>query len=108
MASANGRIKSIPASRIKMEALKSQKSPDNFLGRNIREILAILIVLLSFFMFGKVLFFPAPKEESNIDMMIVGALISVISAIVSYYFGASRQDPHEKTSQIAKNCLNQK
>lgn len=80
----------------------SRISENSFLSRDIQPLLAILIILLSFFMFGKVLFSPAAQEESNIEMMVLGALISIDSAIVSYYFGASRQNVSRRSSHFSK------
>jgi len=74
---------------------------EGWLLRNIQPILAVLIVFFSFLIFGKVLFAPGVnKDESNIEMMILGALISVVSSVVSYYFGAS-QDRRKKSSASA-------
>lgn len=63
-----------------------------WLSKNIQPFLAILLILLTFFMFGRALFggVAADSHESTITMMILGALVTIDTQIVSYFFGASR------------------
>ena len=74
----------------------------SWLAKNIQPFLALLLVVLTFFMFGRALFggIAANSHESNITMMILGALISIDTQIVSYFFGASRDSINKDMKNI--------
>jgi len=74
----------------------------SWLSKNTQPLLALLLVGLCFGMFGKVLFdgLNTNPQTSNITMMILGGLISVLGQVVSYFFGSSRSSG-EKTKQIS-------
>lgn len=64
----------------------------SWLAKNIQPIVALILILLTFAMFGRALFggLAANSQESTITMMILGALSSIVTQIVSYFFGSSR------------------
>jgi len=74
----------------------------SWLSKNTQPLLALILVGLCFGMFGKVLFhgLNTNPQTSNITMMILGGLISVLGQVVSYFFGASR-DAGENTKKIS-------
>jgi len=65
-----------------------------WLAKNIQPALALVLIALTFSMFGRVLFggITMNSHESTIIMMILGALVTIVTQIVSYYFGASRDN----------------
>lgn len=74
----------------------------SWLSKNTQPLLALVLVGLCFGMFGKVLFdgLNTNPQTSNIVMMILGGLISVLGQVVSYFFGASR-DSGEHTKKMS-------
>lgn len=64
-----------------------------WLAKNIQPLLAIFVIGLTFFMFGRALFgtFEINTHASTITTMILGALVGVATQVVSYYFGSSRE-----------------
>jgi len=82
----------------------------SWLSKNTQPLLALLLVGLCFGMFGNVLFggLDTDPQTSNITMMILGGLISVLGQVVSYFFGASRDSGEntKKMSEIASKINN--
>jgi flagellar basal body-associated protein FliL len=65
--------------------------------------LALSILLLTFVLFGVVMFDNTPVESSRKDILIyvLGVLSAIATQIVSYYFGSS-QGSKEKSDQLKK------
>lgn len=63
-----------------------------WLAKNIQPLLALVLVGLTFAMFSRVLFgsINPNSHESTISMMILGSLATIITQVVSYFFGSSR------------------
>ena len=80
----------------------------SWLAKNTQPLLALVLVGACFGMFGRVLFggLSTNTHESNITMMILGGLISVLGQVVSYFFGASR-DSGESTKKMSDMINNQ-
>jgi ABC-type phosphate transport system auxiliary subunit len=67
----------------------SDKAP--LINKIVTPILALSILLLTFVLFGVVMFDGSPVEASRKDILIyvLGVLSAIASQIVSYYFGSS-------------------
>jgi len=67
----------------------SDKAP--LLNKIVTPVLALSILLLTFALFGVVMFNDTPIEASRKDILIyiLGVLSAIASQIVSYYFGSS-------------------
>ena len=61
----------------------------SWLSKNISHILALAIILLTFWMFNKMVSGDYNKERENIIFAVVGSLTTIATAIVTYYFGSS-------------------
>ena len=74
-----------------------ESSRSSWLAKNIQPLLALFVISLTFFMFGRALFgnFAVNTHESTITIMILGALVSVATQVVSYYFGSSRESENK-------------
>ena len=68
----------------------SDKAP--LLNKIVTPVLALSILLLTFVLFGVVMFDDSPVEASRKDILIyiLGVLSAIASQIVSYYFGSSQ------------------
>jgi len=68
----------------------SDKAP--LLNKIVTPVLALSILLLTFVLFGVVMFNDTPIEASRKDILIyiLGVLSAIASQIVSYYFGSSQ------------------
>lgn len=77
----------------------SDKAP--LINKIITPILALGILVLTFALFGVVMFQDAPIEASRKDILIyvLGVLSAIASQIVSYYFGSSAGSK-EKTNAL--------
>ena len=64
-------------------------------------VLALSILLLTFVLFGVVMFNDTPVDASRKDILIyiLGVLSAIASQIVSYYFGSS-QGSKDKSDQL--------
>ena len=73
----------------------------SWLAKNIQPIIALILIILTFSMFGRALFggVAANSQESTITMMILGALSSIVTQIVSYFFGSSRDSGENARKQ---------
>jgi hypothetical protein len=67
----------------------SEKAP--LINKIITPILALLVVLLTFGLFGVVMFQETPVESSRKDILIyvLGVLSALSAQVASYYFGSS-------------------
>jgi hypothetical protein len=77
----------------------SDKAP--LLNKIVTPVLALSILLLTFVLFGVVMFDNTPVEASRKDILIytLGVLSAIASQIVSYYFGSS-QSSKDKTDAL--------
>ncbi|MEY4753496.1 MAG: hypothetical protein RJA44_1171 [Pseudomonadota bacterium] len=73
------------------------------LAKNVQPLLALLIVLLTFGMFGVLLFRGdlITPDRKEVFIYILGALTTIATQVVSYYFGSSKGSA-DKTSALAK------
>ena len=72
-----------------VQIANSDKAP--LLNKIVTPVLALSILLLTFVLFGVVMFNDTPLEASRKDILIyiLGVLSAIASQIVSYYFGSS-------------------
>jgi hypothetical protein len=77
----------------------SDKAP--LINKIVTPVLALSILLLTFILFGIVMFDNTPVESSRKDILIyiLGVLSAISTQIVSYYFGSS-QGSKEKSDQL--------
>jgi hypothetical protein len=77
----------------------SDKAP--LLNKIVTPVLALSILILTFVLFGVVMFDDTPVEASRKDILIyiLGVLSAIASQIVSYYFGSS-QSSKDKTDAL--------
>ena len=73
-----------------VQIVTSDKAP--LLNKIVTPVLALSILLLTFVLFGVVMFNDTPIEASRKDILIyiLGVLSAIASQIVSYYFGSSQ------------------
>ena len=94
------RLKDVDSARDRESAIAtSDKAP--LLNKIVTPILALSILLLTFILFGVVMFDNAPVEASRKDILIyvLGVLSAIATQIVSYYFGSS-QGSKDKADQL--------
>jgi len=77
----------------------SDKAP--LLNKIVTPVLALSILILTFVLFGIVMFDSTPVESSRKDILIyiLGVLSAIATQIVSYYFGSS-QSSKDKTDAL--------
>ena len=82
-----------------VQIANSDKAP--LLNKIVTPVLALSILLLTFVLFGVVMFNDTPVEASRKDILIyiLGVLSAIASQIVSYYFGSS-QGSKDKSDQL--------
>jgi len=82
-----------------VQIANSDKAP--LLNKIVTPVLALSILLLTFVLFGVVMFNDTPVEASRKDILIyiLGVLSAIASQIVSYYFGSSAGSK-EKTEAL--------
>jgi len=73
-----------------VQIANSDKAP--LINKIVTPVLALSLLLLTFVLFGVVMFDGSPVEASRKDILIfvLGVLSSIASQIVSYYFGSSQ------------------
>ena len=94
------RLKDTGAAREREVAIAtSDKAP--LLNKVVTPVLALSLLLLTFVLFGVVMFDNTPVESSRKDILIyiLGVLSAISTQIVSYYFGSS-QGSKEKSEQL--------
>ena len=94
------RLKDVDSARDRETALAtSDKAP--LINKIVTPVLALGILLLTFFLFGVVMFDDTPVESSRKDILIyiLGVLSAISTQIVSYYFGSS-QGSKDKADQL--------
>ena len=82
-----------------VQIANSDKAP--LINKIVTPVLALSILLLTFVLFGVVMFDGTPVESSRKDILIyvLGVLSAIASQIVSYYFGSS-QSSKDKTDAL--------
>jgi uncharacterized membrane protein len=60
-------------------------------------IIAFLVIALCFFVLISIVFYDFPTEQKDIYFTISGGVLSIVTMIVSYYFGASNKDNEIKS-----------
>ena len=94
------RLKDVDSARDReVQIATSDKAP--LINKIVTPILALSILLLTFILFGVVMFDNNPVESSRKDILIyvLGVLSAIATQIVSYYFGSS-QGSKEKSDQL--------
>jgi uncharacterized membrane protein AbrB (regulator of aidB expression) len=66
------------------------------LKKNTTAIVAILILLLSYAILFSIIFWDFPTDQKDIYFTIAGGVTSIVTMIVSYYFGSSKNQNEEK------------
>ena len=72
-----------------VQIVTSEKAP--LLNKLITPLLAISVLILTFALFGIVMFDPAPVDATRKDLLVyvLGVLSAISTQIVGYYFGSS-------------------
>jgi hypothetical protein len=94
------RLKDVDSARDRETVIAtSDKAP--LLNKIVTPVLALSILVLTFILFGVVMFDNAPVEASRKDILIyvLGVLSAIATQIVSYYFGSS-QGSKDKADQL--------
>ena len=70
------------------------------LKNNATSIIALLVMVLSYGILFSIIFYDFPSEQKDIYFTIAGGVTSIVTMVVSYYFGASkgRDDDSTKAS----------
>jgi hypothetical protein len=66
------------------------------LKKNTTGIVAILILTLSYAILFSIIFWEFPTDQKDIYFTIAGGVTSIVTMVVSYYFGASKDSKDEK------------
>lgn len=96
------RLKDVGSARDREVAIAtSDKAP--LINKIVTPVLALSILLLTFVLFGVVMFDNTPVESTRKDILIyvLGVLSAIATQIVSYYFGSS-QGSKDKADQLRK------
>ena len=94
------RLKDVDSARDREVAIAtSDKAP--LINKIVTPVLALSILLLTFVLFGVVMFDNTPVESTRKDILIyvLGVLSAIATQIVSYYFGSS-QGSKDKADQL--------
>lgn len=100
LAELEARLKDVDSARDReIQIATSDKAP--LLNKIVTPVLALSILLLTFILFGIVMFDNTPVESSRKDILIyiLGVLSAISTQIVSYYFGSS-QGSKDKGDQL--------
>jgi hypothetical protein len=62
---------------------------DNWLKENVGPILALVTVIGTFALFGLAFFLRMDDANEKVLFMVIGALSSIATTVVTYYFGSS-------------------
>jgi len=65
------------------------------LKKNITGIVAILILTLSYAILFSIIFWDFPSDQKDIYFTIAGGVTSIVTMVVSFYFGASKNQNEE-------------
>ena len=62
---------------------------------NVTGIVALLILVLSYAILFSIIFWDFPTDQKDIYFTIAGGVTSIVTMVVSFYFGSSKkQDEH--------------
>ena len=94
------RLKDTDSAREREVAIATSSTAP-LINKIVTPVLALSILLLTFVLFGVVMFDDTPVEASRKDILIytLGVLSAIASQIVSYYFGSS-QSSKDKTDAL--------
>ncbi|MEN9308582.1 MAG: hypothetical protein RL173_2514 [Fibrobacterota bacterium] len=65
----------------------------SWMSKNIQPFLAVVLIALTFYLFWYVIFSPNPSIDGprkDIIVYILGALTTIVTQVVSYFFGSSK------------------
>jgi uncharacterized membrane protein len=57
---------------------------------NITGIVAIAVLILSYAILFSIIFWDFPSDQKDIYFTIAGGVTSIVTMVISYYFGASK------------------
>jgi uncharacterized membrane protein AbrB (regulator of aidB expression) len=66
------------------------------LKKNTTAIIAIIILTLSYAILFSIIFWDFPTDQKDIYVTIAGGVTSIVTMVVSFYFGASKNQNEEK------------
>jgi hypothetical protein len=94
------RLKDVANARERETAITAAATAP-FINKIVTPVLALSILLLTFVLFGIVMFDNTPVEATRKDILIyvLGVLSAIATQIVSYYFGSS-QGSKDKSDQL--------
>jgi hypothetical protein len=101
-------LKDVSSARKEQSRIQESEN-GSWLSKNIQPFLAIMVVGVTFIIFTMVLtgYFDSDSKESTITMMILGSLVTIVTQIISYFFGASR-DVEGKNMLSLKSLIREK
>jgi uncharacterized membrane protein len=65
------------------------------LKKNTTGIVAIIILTLSYAILFSIIFWDFPTDQKDIYFTIAGGVTSIVTMVVSFYFGASKNQDEE-------------
>jgi hypothetical protein len=71
---------------------KSREKPKKdkeWLARNIHSLLAIVVLSMTFYLYWQIIFCKLEDGRKDIILYLLGALTTISTQVVSYYFGSS-------------------
>jgi len=71
--------------------------------KNSRTIVAIIVVVLGFVWLLTILFWEYPSAQKDIYYSISGVVGTLLTMVVSYYFGASKSETLHESDNIKKD-----
>lgn len=76
-------------------------------AKNIRSIIAFLVVVLGFGFLFLLLKIPIPKENHDAVMLAAGIILGVVGTVAAYYFGSSKDksDDDKSASDIERKAV---
>jgi len=75
-------------------------------AKNVRSIIALLVVILGFAFLFALLFVPIPLSNKDAVMLCSGIVLGVVVSVAAYYFGSSKDksDVDKADSEIEKKA----
>lgn len=70
----------------------------NTITKNSRSIVAIIVLIMGFAILFTILFWEFPPEQKDIYYSIAGVIGTLLSLVVSYYFGASKTETQHESN----------
>jgi hypothetical protein len=75
------------------------------LSRNSRSVVAFFIILCGFGILFSIIFWDFPSDQKDIYYYIAGVVGTLLSLVVSYYFGASKTESNHESN--SKNVIDE-